>query len=62
MTRIAFIATGLAASIAAAAAMVPSTDVTGNVSVQETVISKNQAWPTVGPLVFEECATAACED
>lgn len=62
MTRIAFIAIGLAGSVIAAAAMVPSTDVTGTVSVKETVIAKNQAWPNAGPLVFEDCATATCED
>lgn len=61
MIRTAVIALSLTATAFAAVAMVPSSEITGTHTVKETVIEKNQAWPNVGPLVFEDCQTATCE-
>ena len=61
MTRIAIIAFSLAATALAAAAMVPSSEVVAPSTVNETVITKNQAWPTIGPMVFEDCFSETCE-
>jgi len=61
MTRIAIIALSLAATAITAGAMVPVSQVIDPVAVHETVITKNQAWPQLGPMVFEDCFTAVCE-
>jgi hypothetical protein len=60
MTRIAIVALSLAATALTAGAMVPVSQVTGP-AAHETVITKNQIWPQLGPMVFEDCFTAACE-
>lgn len=61
MTRIAIIALSLTATAITAGAMVPTSQVTSPAAVHETVITKNQVWPKLGPMVFQDCFTATCE-
>ncbi len=48
------------AAAGSAFALVPSAAPTAN--SHETVIMKNQAFPTVGPLLIEPCANETCSE
>lgn len=57
-----FIAAVLGSAATAIAAIAPGEAVSLNSAAHTTVITKNQAWPVVGPLVLEQCAVEDCSD
>jgi hypothetical protein len=53
-----FVLTVLGSAATALAAIAPVQEPTRNI----TVIEKNDPFPVLGPLVFEDCATEDCSD
>ena len=63
MFRQLLIASAFAATAATAyAAVAPDFDTTPLPDRNVTVIEKNQAFPVLGPIVVEDCATEDCSD
>ncbi|MGH6854907.1 MAG: hypothetical protein ACREDX_08170 [Aestuariivirga sp.] len=57
-----FVLAVIATAATAIAAVRPATETAGERSMHVTVIHKNQAFPVMGPLVIEPCATEDCSD
>lgn len=57
-----FVAAVVGSAATAIASIAPAERVALSPQHNVTVISKNQAWPVVGPLVLETCAVEDCSD
>ena len=62
MIRYTFFVLAVITSAVSAIAAINPADVTAMPQKNVTVISKNQAWPVVEPLVVEKCAVEDCSD
>ena len=61
MIRYTLLVLAVAGSAATAiASIAPKTQVSTPANI--TVVAKNQAFPQIGPLVFEECAVEDCSE
>lgn len=64
MTRTAFVLLAAMGTFAAAAAFqdAPAAETKAPAALNQTIVEKNSPFPVIGPVVFTECRTAACDE